>query len=286
MQVVFNLVPKETGDCGRITDQQLWGTVHSDTQFTLNRENATQLPDLKLLQAGYPFAAPQDLSTTAIVLPDSPTQTEVATMLEVSERLGRLSQSDTVKIQVYTTETLPEAVRNQANLVGIGNRERFPFPDGFKAGSFQLKNLFTRQSGKNQVQTLPDTGGVVKQVISPWNRDRVLLMLTAQTDVGLAKVRDLFEKDSIFFQLKDDTVVINTTEKNPSPYDPDAYSLGFFQEAEQTRRVENAPLFNRASRFLQDYWYVTFAGIVASSVLLYGITQLYLKRVAILGDKK
>lgn len=286
LQVIFNLVPKELGECGRAIDQQLWATLHGDTKFNLSRENSVRLPNLKLLQAGYPFAGPQDLSTTVVTLPDSPTSTEILTLLQVSERLGRLSQSDTVKLQAFTASTLPDEVRQQANLVGIGDRKRFPFQEAFQSSGFQLKNLFFRQSGNNQVQTLPDTAGVVKQIISPWNGDRALLMLTAQSDRGLQNVRDLFKKDTLFFQLKDDTVLINTQEKNPSEYDPNAYTLAFSREATQQRRIENISWLDRASYLLREHWYLLPTGIVLTSITLYGIVQLYFKRAVATGGKK
>lgn len=286
IQVAFNLVPKEAGECGRVADQQLWGKVHSDSSFNLNRENSVQLPSLALLQTGYPFAAPQDLSRTAIALPDAPSNAEVMTLLEFSERLGRLSESDAIKLQVFTAGSLPNEVRESANLVGIGNRDRFPFPEAFQSNGFQLKDLFTRQGQQSQIQTLPDTGGVIKQVISPWNGDRVLLALTAQTDNGMNKVRDLFSRDSLFFQLKDDTVLINTTEQNPSEYDPDAYNLEFLEKADQKRRIENTTLLSKSSHFLKENWFLLPTGMVISSLLLYGIVQLYLKRVANPGGAK
>jgi len=285
MQVVFNLTPKELGQCQTMPDQQLWGTVHSDTSFDLQRENAVQLPDLGLLKAGYPFAAPQDLSTTAIAVPDAPNAAELQTLLEFSERLGRLSQSDTVKLRVYTAGTLPEDVRQESNLVGIGRRERFPFPEINEAKGFQLGNFFTRSNGQSQVQTAPDTGGVVKQVVSPWNNNRVLLALTAQDDAGLGKVQDLFERDVLFFQLKDDTVVVNTTKDNPSPYDPDDYSFESFREADRTRQIENTSPVNKVSNFLSNNWYLLPTGIILAALGMYGVAQLYLKRLAV-GDKK
>jgi hypothetical protein len=286
LQVVFNLMPKELGDCGRITDQQLWGTVHSDSSVNLKRDTVAKLPDLKLLQAGYPFAAPQDLSLTAIALPDNPANSELQTLLEVSERFGRLSQSEAIKLQVFTASTLPQEVRQQAHLVGIGNRDRFPFKEVFEKKGFQLHGWFFRQADQSKVQTLPDTGGVVKQVLSPWNGDRVLLALTAQTDAGMDRVRSLFQKDLLFFQLKDDTVVINTNEKNPSAYDPDAYALDFFQQADRSRRIDTSSPLSQASRLLKENWYLLPTGIVLSSLLLYGVVQLYLKRVATVGEKK
>lgn len=286
MQVVFNLTPKELGQCGEGNDQQLWGQVHNDTSFDLNRENSVQLPDLSLLRVGYPFTSPQDLSSTAIALPDNPTNPEVLTLLKFSERMGRSSQAETVKLQVYTTGTLPEDVRKQANLVGIGRRERFPFPEVYEAKGFQLGNFFTRRSGDSQVQTLPDKGGVLKQIVSPWNRDRVVLALTAQDDAGLERVRDVFQKDSLFFRLQDDTVVVNTTEETPSEYDPNAYALESFKEADQHRRIDNTSPLNRVSNFISENWYLLPTGIVLAALSLYGISQLYLKRTAALGDKQ
>ncbi|EKQ70483.1 Bacterial cellulose synthase subunit [Leptolyngbyaceae cyanobacterium JSC-12] len=280
IQVAFNLVPKEIGECGKMTDQQLWGKIHSDTKFDLNRQQSVKLPDLKLLQAGYPFAAPQDLSNTVIALPDSPSNAELLTLLQVSERLGRLSQSESIKLQVYNGGNLPEETRSRANLIGIGTRDRFPFPEIFNRGGFQLDKFFTRRTEQSQIQTLPDAGGVVKQVISPWNGDRVVLALTAQNNSGLDKIRALFKKNALFFQLKNDTVVVNTTDKNPSEYDVDAYSLSFFQEANRQTRIDNASPLSKTSRFLQDNWYLLPTGIVISALVMYGVAQLYLKRVA------
>ncbi|HEY9751407.1 MAG TPA: cellulose biosynthesis cyclic di-GMP-binding regulatory protein BcsB, partial [Coleofasciculaceae cyanobacterium] len=232
-----------------------------------------------LLKAGYPFAAPQDLSTTAIAVPDAPSNDEILTLLQVSERLGRISQSDGIKLQAYTTSTLPETVRREANLIGIGNRERFPLAEALQTGGFELKDLYTRRKDGSQIQTLPDTAGVVRQVVSPWNPDRVVLALTAQTNAGLNKVQDLFKKDILFFQLKDDTVVVNTNQKNPSEYNLDDYSLSFFNKADRQASLEKGSLLSRSSRWLQENWFLIPTGTVASSLLLYGVAQLYLKRV-------
>ncbi len=283
IQVSFRLSPRDLAKCGVNTDKQLWGTVHSDTSFQLKRYNSVQLPDLKLMTSGFPFAAPQDLSNTAIVLPEAPSKPDVATLLDLSERLGRLSQSSSIKLEVYTTNTVPASVREQHHLIGIGIREKFPFPEAFKSGGFQLKNLFSRQWNQSQIQTLPDSAGVIKEIISPWNRDRVLLALTGQAEAGLRNVQQLLNKDLWFYQLRGDTVLIKTNQPNPSPYDKNAYQLQVLEQAE-SRRIENTNPLNKATRFFQDYWFFLPTGIVTLCILLYGISQLFLKRVE--GDAK
>lgn len=279
IQIAFRLNPKEPGTCGRVTDQQLTGTVHSDTSFNLHRESSVQLPDLKLLQFGFPFAAPQDLSSTAIVVPDSPSNTDLTTLLEFSKRLGRLSQADSIKLNAYTTASLPPEKRSQFNLVGIGTREAFPFPEVFQAGGFNLKDALSRQWQQNQIQTLPDGEGVIQEIISPWQRDRLLLALSAQTENGLEQVQDFLKNDGLFFQLKGDTLLITRNEQTTATSAPDAYEIEFLQNAQQSR-IEDTNLLSRVSRWLQENWFFLPTGIVVLALVLYGVSQLYLKRIA------
>ncbi len=296
--VDFKLVPRNLEQCGSTSDQQLWGTVHKTTEFNLNREIAVGLPDLKLFSYGYPFAAPQDLSRTAIVLPDNPTPSDLMTMLKFSERLGRLSQSGmgritqagTVKHEVYLAGNLPQSVKDSKHMVGIGTRDRFPLPEVFQEkGSFQLDKFFTRGFKQAEIQSLPDSGGVVKSILSPWWKSksddgdqRVVLALTAQTEDGMKQVQDVLSKDAWFSQLQGDTTLISAN-KNTSPYDSNAYQFQFLDQAER-RNSENLNPLSRMRRFFQSNWWLLPTGIIGLSVLLYGIAQLYLKRVA--GDSK
>ncbi|NEQ25690.1 MAG: cellulose biosynthesis cyclic di-GMP-binding regulatory protein BcsB [Microcoleus sp. SIO2G3] len=279
LDVQFVLNPRESASCGLETDQSLFGTVHTDTTFNLNRDNVVQLPDLTLLKTGYPIAAPQDLSAAAIVLPDAPTDADVSTLLAFSKRMGRLTQADSVKLMVYRAGMLPADVRSNEQIVGIGTRDRFPFPDALSSGgSLNLSSTFTRQRQQSTIQTLPDSEGVIKQVILP-EGDRTILALTAQTDAGLQDVQDLFDRDPLFSQLRGDTVLIRRTQEEPSPYDASGYTLEFLQQA-TPRRIVNTGFFERISLFLQDYWLLVPTGIIGIALLLYVFSQLYLNRVA------
>ena len=280
IDVAFKLTPKQTNKCGQGIDDQLWGTVHADTSFNLKRENSVQLPDLQLMTTGFPFTAPQDLSKTAIVLPDAPSQPDVMTLMKFSERLGRLSQANTVKLDVYTAANLPETIKKDRNLVGIGIRERFPLKEVFEPNQgFRLMGAFIRQSDQAQIQSLPDAGGVIKSIVSPWNRDRILVALSGQADNGLKQVQDVISNDVWFYQLQKDTVLINAGQQTLSPLDSNAYQLQFLQQS-NPQRIEEIGLLAKTRRFLQDRWFLIPVGIIALSFLLYGIAQLYLKRVA------
>lgn len=284
IQVDFRLDARERRSCSKVTDQQLWGTLHTDTSFKLNRTTSVQLPDLKLLQYGYPFAAPQDLSNTAIVLPKNPSPSDIMTMLEFSARVGRLSKAGSVQVNAYTIDSLPEDVREGYHLVGVGIQKNFPFPEVYEAGGFELRNALTRQLNQSDIQVSPDNDGVVKEIISPWNNERVLLALGSQTDKGLEQVQDLLRQDPLFFQIQGDTVLIGANSANADAYDPNAYNFEFLQQ-EPKRQVEKTPLPNRVFRLLSASWFLLAPAMVVATLLLYGIVQVYLKRVATSQEK-
>lgn len=283
LQVDFRLDARERRSCSRVTDQQLWGTLHADTSFELKRTNAVQLPDLKLLQYGFPFAAPQDLSSTAIVVPKEPSTSDLMTLLEFSARLGRLSKANSVQLSVYTADSFPKELREKRQIVGIGTQKKFPFPEAFTSSGFQLRDTFERLLNQSKVQTMPDNDGVIKEIISPWNKERVLLALSSQTDKGLEQVQSFLRQDSLFFQVKEDTVLISANTSTPDASDPNAYNLEFLQR-EQKRQVDKTPVPRRFYQLLAGSWFMLGPAIVAATLILYGVVQLYLKRIS--GQEK
>jgi cellulose synthase operon protein B len=285
IQANFKLVPRDEAGaaraCGRLTDQQLSGTVRGTTEFSLNREIGADLPNLKLLTSGYPFAEMQDLSRMAIVVPDAPTPGDVMTMLKFSERMGRLSRANSVEHQVYLgSGGLTTTVKDSKHIVAIGTGDRFPVKEVFKEG-LGLIDSINRQfgGGKTQIRTLPNADGVIKSVISPWNKERLVLALTGQTEQGLKQVQDVLGADPWFYQLQGDTALMTATTPNPSPFDPNGYQFQFLQES-SPQTLERLNPLNKVRRFLEGHFYLLPIGIIAVSLLMYGIAQRYLKRVA------
>jgi cellulose synthase operon protein B len=278
LQVRFQLDPRERRSCNRATDQQLWATVHADTDFSLKRQHGAKVPNLQLLQYGYPFAAPQDLADTALVVPDQPTNTDLLLLLGFAERLGRLSRADSIQLSAYRGDKLPEAVRNQRHLVAIGTQAKFPLPEAFKNEGFALQDLFARQRDRSQIKTLPDTQGLLKEIVSPWNPGRVLLALSGQTDGGLDQVRDVLRRDDLFFQLKEDTVLVSANPEPRTNYDPQAYTLEFLQKAQNSQELSDRQWSDRLLAMLQGNWLFVAPAVLGLSLLLYGVGQNYLAR--------
>ena len=103
-------------------------------------------------------------------MPDQPSSAEIELLLEVAERLGRLTRLEAVKLDAYRIGTLPEKVRTDRHLIAIGLQKNFPIPQACdeQSGS-SLQDLLGRKRDGSQVQVLPDDQGVIQAVLSPWN---------------------------------------------------------------------------------------------------------------------
>ncbi|TVP65081.1 MAG: cellulose biosynthesis cyclic di-GMP-binding regulatory protein BcsB [Leptolyngbya sp. LCM1.Bin17] len=279
LAVQFYMFPDTPIACGELPDQPTWGTVHSNSSFHLNRISQVQMPDLKLLQTGFPLTAPQDLSAVSMVLPDSPSDEDIVTLLTASGRLGRLSQGPAVKLQAYGARDLPNEAR-QGHVVAIGLQDDFPLSEALQSVSgFSLGDQFSRQHSQTQLQTLPDSAGMIMATVSPWRQDRLLLGLTAQTPTGLREVQAALRQDGLFSRLAGDTAIIQRTTPNPSIYNQADYQVTTLAQ-QSPRTIHRSGLGARVITFLQANWFLVPGSIVLLALLLYSLSQLFLNRLS------
>ncbi len=280
LAVQFFTFPDTPLNCGVLPDQPTWGTVHGTSTIDFQRSNFINLTDLSNLKTGFPLTAPQDLSDLTLVLPNQSSESEVSTLLAVSDRLGRLSRSPSVKFQVYTPDSLGDDARGR-NLVAIGLRGNFPIPEMVQSGnaSFRLGEQFGRQRNASQLQTLPDQAGVIQVQVSPWNPERLLLSLLAQTPMGLTEVQQMFQQDALFARLDGDTVIVQRTTANPSVYNQADYRVISLNQ-QDPKVLDQRSLWGRTITFIQRNWFLLPIGLVALALLLYGISQIFLNRLS------
>ncbi len=97
LDIVFDLRGYEDESCLGAAHSFLWGTVHADTSISLPREHWQRIHELGLLRfGGYPFGIRADLSETAFVLPEQPSEALVEAYLNLAGELGRLSRGDRI----------------------------------------------------------------------------------------------------------------------------------------------------------------------------------------------
>ncbi|MEB3288885.1 MAG: cellulose biosynthesis cyclic di-GMP-binding regulatory protein BcsB [Leptolyngbya sp.] len=278
LAIQFFTFPDTPINCGVLPDQPTWGTVHGTSTVNFQRSNSINLTDLGNLKTGFPLTAPQDLSDLTLVLPNQPSESEVATLLAVSDRLGRLSRGQSVKLEVHTPDSLGTEAR-QRNLVAIGLRDNFPIPEMVQPENprFRLGEQFGRQRRGSQIQTLPDQAGVIQAQVSPWNPERLILGLLAQTPMGLTEVQQMFQRDALFARLSGDTVIVQRTTANPSAYNRADYRVISLNQRDP-KILDRRSIWGRTVAFFQRHWFLLPIGLLALALLLYSLSQAFLNR--------
>lgn len=280
LEVQFFTYPRTALSCGNIPDQPMWGTVHNNSHFKLNRGRVFQSPDLRLLQVGFPLAAPQDLSQAAFVMPRQSTDADLLTMLYASSRWGRLSHSDTLKLTAYAGDNLPLEARQGNSLIAVGTRDRLAIPEIWEGDSgFNLGEQFLRRQDQSAVQTLNDEMGVIQAQVSPWNADQIVLALTGQSETGLQGVQQVFARDYLYSQLSGDTVLVQKRAEGQVVSAQEAFRVTTLTE-NTPRQIDRRSLMGRIVATLQANWFLLPAGVVLLALLFYGLSQVYLNRLS------
>ena len=84
-------------------------------------------------------------------------------------------------------------------------------------------------------------------------------------------------QDALFYQIEGDTVIISANIDSPSPYDAEDYQLEILRQATQ-REITPPDMTLQVTRLLRNHWFILAPAIIAAALILYGITQFYLKK--------
>lgn len=211
----FHLYPEKYDMCRFVTDVHIWGTIHNTSSIELPGEIKAPLPDVGLINdGGYPFTAYQDMSKTGLVLPDSISRTDLDAMLQLLTRLGRTSLSHKgIELTANHAGSLPDDVKKDRNLIVIGQRDHNKlFSDLKDKASLLVDGSWNtlQEDQKAKVAQLNYTPGqgIVEEMLSPWNGNRVALLVTGQNDTALVRDAQLFQNDAWYSAIKQGNLTV------------------------------------------------------------------------------
>ena len=90
LQLYFNVVPKDSAPCNVLLNNNIKSRIAEDSWIDLSHtRHFSQLPNLSyFVGASFPFSRQADYSRTLLLLPDTPSDTEVAMLLNLAARSG------------------------------------------------------------------------------------------------------------------------------------------------------------------------------------------------------
>jgi len=161
-----------------LVNQQMTVIVHNSSSMTFPHE--TVLPDTSL--ARFPFPIYQNTiypDSALIVIPDQPTAEELQSALTVAAGLGRLTGLNLILDLSSVSKFSPEMVANN-HVVLVGKTASLALID-------QLELPLPLTAGKFQSPEGDENDGIVQMVHSPWSTQRVVLLVSGNTDAAVVK---------------------------------------------------------------------------------------------------
>jgi hypothetical protein len=160
----------------------------STSEVYLPRYHETELPDLGLLQFQlYPFSLRGDLSDVIVVPPGDAGEETFAAVVALSSAFARLAPAQPLAFRVRRLADLTEADRAESHLVFLNLEDR---RDPLTALLPGWKPRLPAESLRGRP--------VIREMASPWNRERYLLMISAPSGRLLVQaVTDAFAEPTL-----------------------------------------------------------------------------------------
>ncbi len=235
LQLYFNIKPKADAPCNVLSNNNIKSRIEDDSYIDLSHtRHFTLLPNLSyFVGAAFSFTRFADYSQTVLMLPSSPSNAEISTLLDMAGRsgnatgvalshnsvmfgipaggtsLGRLKNSD-----VLAVSTLSQTAFNQSMLQGtpydvsghtLGVKEPTLLDNlrGWLTGDWYRQAVDAdRYFSSNE-----DWRGFISYS-SPWNSSRVVVMTVATDDAQLSRLHHDLTSPRINAGIRGDTAII------------------------------------------------------------------------------
>lgn len=291
LSLYFNVVPKETAPCSVLLNNNIKSRLNEDSWIDLSHtQHFAMLPNLSyFVGASFPFTRLADYSQTVMLLPETPSETQVATLLNLAARSGNATgmalANNRVVMGVPGGGTSLEYLR-QRDVLAVGGLDQKAFIQGllsqspYIAGDSTLGVRSPTPWQKVQRWLLGDWStdnidadryfssneawrGFVSYR-SPWNPERVVVAAVGSNDDQLARLPNDLSSSRINAGIRGDTSII--TDEN----------------GVRSFRVSTQFPSGQMPGYMMAIWYanqysalLAIVGLIAASILGVALTAMF-----------
>ncbi|GAB4534086.1 MAG: hypothetical protein Kow0063_16810 [Anaerolineae bacterium] len=187
-------------ECETIDAGQAWVSILQDSLFHLDhRVQDVNVVDLDYFP--YPFSAQSDLEDVLFVLPLVPEPSDLEVALRLVAALGDAVNADRLNLSISLGNGLDDETLSRYHIIAIGRptanqliqQVNSLLPQPFIPGTDE----FEQQVGEVLLRLPFDIPvGYIQELPSPWNDDRVLLVVTGTLDEGVAWAAEALSRQS------------------------------------------------------------------------------------------
>lgn len=235
LALYFNIRPRADAPCGVLLNNNIKSRIEEDSWIDLSHtRHFSMLPNLSyFVGASFPFSRLADFGQTTLLLPDTPSNAELSTLLDLAARAGtatgvaltqnqvlfglpnggthlaRIQQSDLLAVSTTGNTAFNQAMLASSPYDATSSTFGVKEPDtleklrGWLTGDWSLQPLDAdRYFSSNEAWR-----GFLSYR-SPWNHDRLVVMTVATSDDQLLRLHNDLSSAQINAGIRGDTAII------------------------------------------------------------------------------
>jgi hypothetical protein len=185
----------DSGAVCNVRGAQVDVVIYGHSSFHVEYSLTPHSPDLA--RYPIPFFEPSfEYEPVYVVLPDSPSVTDLSAAATIAAGLGQFSDGEMRLRSALDTQIATE-IRNNHHLIVVGKKGSNRFLD--------LLNLSARDE-----PPLSDGQGVIQEIVSPWNPLRMILLVTGSDDTGLAQASQALNREAHLLGMQGPVAIVQT----------------------------------------------------------------------------
>lgn len=235
LSLYFNIQPKATAPCSVLLNNNIKSRIEEDSWIDLSHtRHFALLPNLSyFVGASFPFTRRADYSETVLMLPEKPTETQIATLLDMAARSGNATGTalshNRVMLGIPTAGAGPELLKDR-DVLAVTGLEQHDFnrailndsPFVMHDSTLGVRELTTWQRVKRWVAGDWGSDGLEADRYfssneawrgfvsfpSPWNDARLVVLTIGSNDEQLSKLHADLTSARINAGIRGDAAVI------------------------------------------------------------------------------
>ncbi|HIG8797289.1 TPA: cellulose biosynthesis cyclic di-GMP-binding regulatory protein BcsB, partial [Raoultella terrigena] len=235
LSLYFNVVPKDNAPCSVLLNNNIKSRITDDSWIDLsNTRHFSLLPNLSyFVGASFPFSRLADYSQTVLLLPEQPSDTQVATLLNLAARSGNatgtalannrvvlgvpeggaglqyLRDRDVLAVSALDQKTFNQRLLADSPYSPVDNQLSVRESGGWAKVQRWLTGDWTSASvdADRYFSSSSAWRGFISYR-SPWNSQRTVVVAMASNDDQLARLKSDLDSPRINAGIRGDTAVI------------------------------------------------------------------------------
>lgn len=237
LSLYFNVVPKDNAPCSVLLNNNIKSRITDDSWIDLsNTRHFSLLPNLSyFVGASFPFSRLADYSQTVLLLPEQPSDTQVATLLNLAARSGNatgtalannrvvlgvpeggaglqyLRDRDVLAVSALDQKTFNQRLLANSPYNPVDNQLSVRESGGWAKVQRWLTGDWTSASvdADRYFSSSSAWRGFISYR-SPWNSQRTVVVAMASNDDQLARLKSDLDSPRINAGIRGDTAVITS----------------------------------------------------------------------------